>query len=131
MYVQYPSYSTARSVAQFYREMILQLLERHDFRRDTDRNTKVNQFGAQDKLRLLRRFALDAVTENGSFVDFDLDSLVAYCTMNPSTVADVPEDRVEDLARSTGRCNEAVRVTLRERPRETTRARYSVVCGSA
>jgi hypothetical protein len=32
-------------------------------------------------------------------VDFDLDSLVAYCTMNPSTVADVPEDRVEDFIR--------------------------------
>lgn len=41
------------------------------------------------------------------------------------------EHRADQTARSTGRCNEAVRVTLRERPRETTRARYSVVCGSA
>ena len=71
-YFQIPS-----SIAELYRKMIEEMLDRHSFRRDP--SAKALKFQVADKARFLREFSLHAAEKSGGFDHFGRTDLVDFC----------------------------------------------------
>jgi hypothetical protein len=76
LYVTLDAYEIPRSVGEFYKTMIDELLRRHDFRGERSANV----FTADDKLKFLRTFAVDLARRPDRFEDFSFEDAVDAAT---------------------------------------------------
>jgi hypothetical protein len=68
------------TIANLYRQMIGELLDRHAFRHEHRPDQNLLKFRRNDKYRLLREFALHAAQRSGNFSDFTRRDLVKFAT---------------------------------------------------
>ena len=78
LYARRDYFEVPSSIAELYRAMIREMLDRHSFRRDHGGAALVFQVG--DKYRFLREFSLYAAEKSGGFDDFDKPDLIAFAT---------------------------------------------------
>ena len=76
LYVRKDYFEIPSSIAELYRAMIREMLDRHSFRRD--HGGAALRFQVGDKYRCLREFSLHAVEEFGGFEEFDKQDLIAF-----------------------------------------------------
>jgi len=90
------------SIAELYRMMIREMLDRHSFHRDP--GSKALRFQVGDKYRFLREFSLYAAEESGGFDDFgkgDLAYLARSLAPQLDAVRD-PEGMVDEIIQRSG-----------------------------
>lgn len=78
LYARRDYFEIPSSIAELYRAMIREMLDRHSFRRDHGGAALAFQVG--DKYRFLREFSLSAAEKSGGFDDFDKPDLIAFAT---------------------------------------------------
>jgi hypothetical protein len=76
LYARKQYYEIPSSIAELYRTMIREMLDRHGFRRDPGGTTL--RFKVSDKYRFLREFSLDAAEQSGQFGDFAKSKLIRF-----------------------------------------------------
>ena len=70
LYAQRPRFDIPSSISALYELMIMEMLKRHGFEDDPEARGGVLRFGARDKVRFLRRFALETARQD--FRDFTM-----------------------------------------------------------
>lgn len=93
MYLMLTAYEIPRSLADFYEEMIKELLRRHDFRLDITVGSH-NRFPTADKYRFLRQFALDMAVRDGQFDEFTFAELLIGATAAAQRMANLSGEEV-------------------------------------
>lgn len=76
LYARRDYFEIPASIAELYRAMIREMLDRHSFRRDHGGAALAFQVG--DKYRFLREFSLHAAEESGGLDDFGRPDLIAF-----------------------------------------------------
>jgi hypothetical protein len=66
------------TIAELYRNMIDELLDRHRFRHEKRTDESLLSYRREDKYRFLRQFALFAACESGNFADFSRSDLEQF-----------------------------------------------------
>src|SRR5262249_17616187 len=86
------------TIAKLYQAMIEELLERHGFKQEAPEDSLLD-YRMTDKYRFLRRFALHAVQNSGTFGDFTKPELIAYSTEIAASLeaVDDPAGLVEEI----------------------------------
>ena len=74
LYINIPRYEIPSSIARFYSEVVLELLQRHDFRTRTHL-TKRNVFNADTKTSFLRQLALTIAQRKDQFEEFAYEEI--------------------------------------------------------
>jgi hypothetical protein len=78
LYSRRDFYEIPSSIAELYRMMIREMLDRHSFRRDP--GGRALRFQVGDKYRFLREFSLYVAEESGAFDDFGKGDLTEFAT---------------------------------------------------
>lgn len=102
LYARRDYFEIPSSIAELYRAMIREMLDRHSFRRDHGGAALAFQVG--DKYRFLREFSLSAAEKSAGFDDFDRPDLIAFAaSLAPhlDAVSD-PDGMVTEIIRRSG-----------------------------
>ena len=99
LYTRKQFFEIPSSIAELYRTMIREMLDRHSFKRDP--GGKALRFEVDDKYRFLREFSLRAAERLGHIGDFSKADLVAFARqlapdLDASAVRD-PDGMVEEI----------------------------------
>lgn len=102
LYARRPSMIPS-TVAELYRSMIEEMLERHSFRHD-DPEESVLSYRVTDKYGFLRQFALSAVRKTGEFGEFTRADLVGLSADLASSfdAVDDPKGLVDEIIKHSG-----------------------------
>jgi hypothetical protein len=102
LYARRDYFEIPSSIAELYRAMIREMLDRHSFRRDHGGAALAFQVG--DKYRFLREFSLYAAEKSGGFDELDKPDLIAFATSlapHLDAVSD-PDGMINEIIRRSG-----------------------------